>query len=92
MTGEDSANYQSEIEVAWEFVKKMGWDELAEGDWRNASVEVTDTSHGHLLEGEDERDEVLMVSFESQENLMNGVPSIFVDLDEKAVIGYVPTE
>jgi hypothetical protein len=45
-----------------------------------------------MLDGEPEREEVLMVSFESKENLINGVPPIFVDLQEKEVVGYVPTE
>lgn len=89
---EENEKYQSVIKVAWEFVKKKGWDELAKEDWRNASVEITDTSFGHMLDGEPHRDKVLMVSFESKENLTNGVPQIFVDLQEKEVIGYVPTE
>ncbi|MGD6805266.1 hypothetical protein [Rossellomorea aquimaris] len=89
---EENAKYQSEIKVAWKFVKKEGWDDLTRGDWRNASVEITDISLGDMLDGEPHRDEVLMVSFESKENLINGVPSIFVDLQEKEVVGYVPTE
>lgn len=55
-------------------------------------MEVTDTSFGHMLEGEPHRVKVLMVTFESKENLTNEVPQIFVDLLEKEVIGYVPTE
>jgi hypothetical protein len=53
---------------------------------------VTDTSDGHMLDDEPERDEVLMVSFESKDDLMSGVPQIFVDIQDKDVIGFVPTE
>ncbi|MCA1063700.1 hypothetical protein QTG56_11265 [Rossellomorea sp. AcN35-11] len=88
----ENEKYQSEIRVAWEFVKNKGWDEWAKGDWRNASIEVTDTRGGHLLNGEPHRDEVVKVSFEPQENSINGVPQIFVDLHEQEVIGYVPAE
>jgi hypothetical protein len=84
--------YQSEIKVAWEFVKDKGWDESAKGDWRGASVEVTNTKDGHMLDGEPERDKVLMVTFKSQENTIYGVPQIFVDLQDNKVIGFVPTE
>ncbi|MCA1322152.1 hypothetical protein [Bacillus tianshenii] len=88
----ENEGYQPLIKVAWEFVKKKGWDELAKGDWRNATVELTDTSTGHILDGKPHRDEVLMVTFTSKENLVIEIPQIFVDLQEKEVIGYVPSE
>ncbi|MGD6774656.1 hypothetical protein ACQCU1_15830 [Sutcliffiella horikoshii] len=55
-------------------------------------MKITDTSFGHMLEGKSHKDEVLMVTFESKENLTNELPQIFVDLHEKEVIGYIPTE
>jgi hypothetical protein len=33
-----------------------------------------------------------MVTFNSKEDIINGVPSILVDRERKEVIGYIPTE
>lgn len=79
--------------VAWDFIEEKGWGGRAIEDWKSAEVKKTIASNSYeLLDKTYEGKEVLMVSFEDQENVVVGPPLILVDPETNEVIGYMPGE
>ncbi|KKB33093.1 YobA family protein [Bacillus thermotolerans] len=78
-------------EIAWDFVKEMGWNDEVKEEWQRAKVTKTiaaDDDHkflGQAYKDNYEGKEVLFVSFES-------TPSILIDPKTNKVIGYKSLE
>lgn len=81
-------------EAAWNFLVKNEWNKGAkQGNWKDSEVrKVTVSNDFFLLDEHYDGKEVLAVSFEGDENLVIGPPTVIVSIDTKEVVGYMPSE
>lgn len=81
-------------ETAWNFLAENRWNnEVKGGNWKNAEVtKVTVSNDYFLLDERYDGKEVLAVSFEANENLFVGPPTVIISLDTNEAIGYMPNE
>jgi hypothetical protein len=88
-----SYNYLNIREIAWNFLKKQGWNESAKEEWKSATVtKVIVNEDYELLDKSYDGKEVLSVSIKDKENVVVGTPIILVDTNTYKVIGYMAGE
>ncbi|MDZ5712678.1 hypothetical protein [Jeotgalibacillus haloalkalitolerans] len=92
-TKSETGQYIEAKEAAWNYVKEQNWDDTAEEDWQNAEVtEVVADQSYEVLDEHFEGETALRVTFNDKGTVLTGTPSILIDPETNAVIGYVPTE
>jgi outer membrane murein-binding lipoprotein Lpp len=91
ITGQD--HYENARKIAWEFLAEKKWNARAKDNWQTAKVEKTIANNQYdLMDKTYEGREVLVVTFEDEENVVVGTPLILLDSDTNHVVGYMLSE
>ncbi len=86
-------NYENARKIAWEFLSGKKWNASAKDNWQTAKVEKTIADNQYdLMDKTYEGREVLVVTFEDEENVVVGTPLILLDSDTNHVVGYMLSE